>query len=60
MEHIAVSYIADEKVTGIFAKYGEKIQAEVLADAITAGDLAGYQDDWSINGEKVTLAVQKK
>ena len=60
MDHIAVSYIADEKVTGIFAKYGEKIQAEVLADAITAGDLAGYQDDWSINGEKVTLAVQKK
>ena len=60
MDHIAVSYIADEKVTGIFAKYGEKIQAEVLADAITAGYLAGYQDDWSINGEKGTLAVQKK
>ena len=60
MDHIAVSYIADEKVTGIFTKYGEKIQAEVLADAISAGDLAGYQEEWSINGEKVTLAVQKK
>ena len=60
MDHIAVSYIADEKVTGIFAKYGEKIQAEVLADEIAAGNLAGYQEEWSINGEKVTLAVQKK
>lgn len=29
MDHIAVSYTADEKVTGIFNKYGEKIQTEV-------------------------------
>lgn len=58
MDHIAVSYTADEKVTGIFNKYGEKIQTEVLANAITAGTLAGYQKEWSINGEKVTLAVE--
>ena len=55
MDHIAVSYTADEKVTGIFNKYGE-----VLANAITAGTLAGYQKEWSINGEKVTLAVEKQ
>ena len=60
MDHIAVSYTADEKVTGIFNKYGEKIQTEVLANAITAGTLAGYQKEWSINGEKVTLAVEKQ
>ena len=39
MDHIAVSYTADEKVTGIFNKYGEKIQTEVLANAITAAHL---------------------
>ena len=60
MDHIAVSYTADEKVTGIYNKYGEKIQTEVLANAITAGTLAGYQKEWSINGEKVTLAVEKQ
>ena len=60
MDHIAVSYTADEKVTGIFNKYGEKIQTEVLANAITSGILAGYQKEWSINGEKVTLAVEKQ
>ena len=49
-----------EKLTGIFDKYGENIQSEVLADAITAGTLAGYEESWSINGEKVTLAVQKQ
>ena len=60
MDHIAVSYIADEKVTEIFNKYGKDIQSEVLADAITAGTLSGYEEEWSINGEKVTLAVQKQ
>ena len=58
MDHIAVSYTADEKVTGIFNKYGEKIQTEVLANAITAGTLAGYLIEWSINGEKVSQAVE--
>ena len=51
MDHIAVSYTADEKVTGIFNKYGEKIQTEVLANAITAGTLAGYQKEWSRSEE---------
>ena len=60
MDHIAVSYIADEKVTGIFAKYGEEIKSEVLADAISSGDLKGYEKEWSINGENVQLAVEKQ
>ena len=60
MDHIAVSYIADEKVTGIFAKYGEEIKSEVLADAISSGNLKGYEKEWSINGESVQLAVEKQ
>ena len=60
MDHIAVSYAADEKVAGIFDKYGESIKSEVLADQITAGTLAGYEKDWNINGEKVKLAVNKQ
>ena len=60
MDHIAVSYTADEKVTGIFEKYGDEIRSEVLADKITAGTLTGYEKEWSINGEKVTLAVEKQ
>ena len=60
MDHIAVSFIADEKVTGIFNKYGENIKSEVLADKITEGALAGYGKDWNINGEQVKLAVEKQ
>ena len=60
MDHIAISYIADEKVTNIFEKYGEDIKAEVLGEQITAGSLSGYEKDWNINGEKVQLAVEKQ
>jgi isoleucyl-tRNA synthetase len=60
MDHIAVSYVADEKVSAIFTKYGADIMSEVLAEEINAGNLAGYEKEWNINGEKVTLAVLKK
>ena len=60
MDHIAVSYVADQKVTDIFNKNGESIKSEVLANVITAGTLTGYRKEWNINGEKVTLAVEKQ
>ena len=60
MDHIAISFSADEKVSSIFEKYGETIKSEVLADVITKGNLSGYEKEWNINGEAVTLAVLKK
>ena len=59
MDHIAVTFEADEKVASIFAKYSESIKSEVMADSIAAGPLAGYEKDWNINGEEVKLAVEK-
>ena len=44
----------------MFEKYGDEIRSEVLADKITAGTLTGYEKEWSINGENVTLAVEKQ
>ena len=60
MDHIAISFVADEKVSSIFEKYGETIKSEVLANVITEGNLAGYEKEWNINGETVTLAVLKQ
>ena len=59
MDKIAVSYTAEAKVTGIFDKYGENICAEVLAEKLAGGQLSGYSKEWNINGEKVTLSVEK-
>lgn len=60
MDHIALSFAANEKITGIFDKYGESLRTEVLADTISDDALAGYEKKWNINGENVTLAVVKR
>jgi isoleucyl-tRNA synthetase len=60
MDHIAIGFEADAKVTGIFEKYAGAIQKEVLGVAITNGNLSGYEKDWSINGEQVRLSVEKQ
>ena len=60
MDHIAISYEADEKVSAIFDNNGDSIMGEVLGVSIVAGNLAGYEKEWNINGEKVKLAVEKQ
>ena len=60
MDHIAVSFVAEEKVAAIMERNGATIMSEVLADEISANALNGYEKEWNINGEKVTLAVVKK
>ena len=60
MDHIAIGFVADEKVTGIFAKYGDAVKKEVLGEKITAGSTSGYTKAWNINGEEVTLSVEKQ
>jgi isoleucyl-tRNA synthetase len=60
MDHIAIGYEADAKVTGIFEKYADAIQKEVLGVSVTNGKLTGYEKDWNINGEAVKLSVEKQ
>ena len=58
-DKIQVSYEGTEKVETIFAKYAENIGEEVLATAVEKKEPQGYTKEWNINGEKVTLGVQK-
>ena len=59
MDKICVSYQADAEISAIFEKYGTQIQKEVMADKIVSDTLAGYQKEWNINGQQVTLGVEK-
>jgi len=60
MDKIAVSYTADAKAADVFARNKDTIQSEVLAVSLAADQLSGYSKEWNINGEKVTLSVEKK
>ncbi|MDD6169900.1 MAG: isoleucine--tRNA ligase [Lachnospiraceae bacterium] len=60
MDKIKVSYEANEKIKSIFEKYGTQIAGEVLADSLTEGKGNGYEKEWDINGEHVSLGVEKQ
>ena len=57
-DHIVLSHHGNSLIEGIFARHGAEIAADTLADSIKLG-LAGYVKDWEINGESVTLGVEK-
>ena len=60
MDKITVTYTGSEKAETIFAKYAESIGKDVLANAVTKAEPAGYVKEWKVNGEAVTLGVQKE
>ncbi|MCD8217748.1 MAG: isoleucine--tRNA ligase [Clostridiales bacterium] len=59
MDQITVTYQAEQEICDVFAAHQAEICGDVLATEIRAGELAGYQKDWNINGHKVSLGVEK-
>ena len=59
MDKIRVSYQAEGKVAQIMNKYGQDLLGEVLGEELVSGTLSGYTKEWKINGEDVTLGVEK-
>ncbi len=57
-DHIAIYYKGSDKIADIFARFGKDICEDTLANACSAAN-GGYSKDWDINGEKVTLGVEK-
>ena len=60
MDRIKVYACGNDKIGEILTTHKEEIKAEVLADDVVLGTTAGYVKEWSINGEKVTMAVEKQ
>ncbi len=58
-DHISVTVKGSEKVTDIALSKKADIAGDTLADAINAAEPAGYTKEWDINGEKVTIGVEK-
>ena len=58
-DHIAVYSKGNDKIAGILKIHEEEVKREVLAEDIILETLAGYVKEWNINGENVTLGVEK-
>ena len=58
MDHITVYTSGNEKVAAIMQKNADFIKEIVLADDIVCGKVEGFEKEWSINGENVTLSIK--
>jgi isoleucyl-tRNA synthetase len=57
-DHIALSYEGNERINGIFERFGDEILSETLGDKLTKGP-QGYMKVWDVNKESVTLGVER-
>ncbi len=60
MDHIYVYFGDNERLKSIITRNSAEIQSEVLANGIAFDKMAGYTKEWNINGEKVTIGVERE
>ena len=60
MDQIAITYEGTEKAEKIFAEHADEIAGETLGISAVKQTTSGYVKEWKINGEKVTLGVEKQ
>ena len=58
-DKIHVTYEGSEKAEAIVAAHKKEIGDEVLATEVKKDSPAGYVKEWSINGEKMVLGVER-
>ena len=59
MDRIYAYADGNDKIARILEDNAETVKEKVLAENIILGDVDGYVKEWNINGETVTLAVEK-
>ena len=60
MDRIHVYSSGNEKIRGLMERHGDEIQKDVMASDILFEEAKGYVKEWNINGETVTLGVEKQ
>ncbi len=59
MDHIMVYSKDNDAIAAILKDNEDEVKNEVLAEKIILGETSGYAKEWNINGEHVTLGVEK-
>ncbi len=59
MDHIVVSVGGNEKLSEIVEKNRDAISEKVLAERIVKDGETAVMKEWNVNGEKVTLGIEK-
>ena len=59
MDKIRVFVKDNAKIAELLKKYETEILSDVMAEAVVYDTVSGYSKEWNINGEDVTLGVEK-
>lgn len=59
VDKIKVYITGNQIIEGIMRAHESEIQSEVLAEQVIYNETHGYEKEWNINSEKVTLAVDR-
>jgi isoleucyl-tRNA synthetase len=59
MDHIRVTTTGNDKIKAIMERNKEEIMSEVMADELLVDQVQGFTKEWNLNGENVTLGVEK-
>lgn len=59
-DKISVTHNGNTKIAELMKGHEGEIKSEVLAMTVTEEPVKGYSKEWNINGEKVTLGVEKQ
>ena len=59
MDNINVYVSGNDKISDLMERNAEQIKTVVLGRAIVSGEAKGFEKAWNINGEDVTLGVEK-
>ncbi|MDO4285486.1 MAG: DUF5915 domain-containing protein, partial [Eubacteriales bacterium] len=60
MDHIHVSLRGSDKLSEIAKRHEKAIADKVLADAVGENETLEHEKEWDVNGEKVTIGVEKR
>ena len=60
MDHILVSLNGNDRLSEIAAKNKDAICGKVLAEDIVSGRELSVSKEWNVNGEKVTISIEKQ
>ena len=58
-DHIRVGFAGNEKISDIAMAHKDSIMAKVLADDMQADAGFGVSKEWNVNGENVTISVER-
>ena len=59
MDRIKVYVSGNDRIEDLMQRNAEQVKSVVLADDIIASEAEGFVKEWNINGENVTLGVEK-